>query len=147
MRLPSSVAMLGEGLDLKYESGGRETKISLRGLGMYSSVDGRTVWFWPLPKRNSRKSLDSYPRAAQLRETWSQLEADEVLTSDGQLGKKDVRLGRVTNIGYRSDKWSGKKQDYTHDTDQRVRPVLVVSGDVYRVSGGKLRVKPEGLTG
>jgi hypothetical protein len=52
----------------------------------------------------------------------------------------------MVRIGYRSDKWDGNKEtDYEHE--YKSHPQLVQAGEVYRISGGKQRVTPDGITG
>ena len=145
MRLPSSVAILGKGLDLTYEVDGKLMKMSLKGLTISGDIDKRTVWIWASPARASRRTLAQVPRARKLREDWSLLEADEVLEATPRVGKKTTRLGTMRTIGYRSDKWSGKATDYEHSYSSS--PVLEQSGDVLRIRGGNQRVTPRGITG
>lgn len=143
MRVPSSLAMLGKGLDCRYVQRGTEYKLDLRGLAMASSRDGRTLYFVPLDARAKSLRKGSYPSEARLRRAWSDMEPEEICFSQVRTGK-DERLGVVTNIGYWSDKW-GKSDRYTHDSNTGA--VLTRSGNVYRIRGGKLRVTPRGIVG
>jgi hypothetical protein len=145
VKLPASVAILGEGLDMTYVDGSEKKLTKLHGYAVCAGVDGRTLWIWPYPKRESAKSPDQVKRAAKLFESWSGLEAGTVNEGRPRLGPTVERLGRIKSIGYRSNKWTGKSQDYQHEYESA--PVLVRSGEVYRVSGGKQRVTPRGIVG
>lgn len=145
MKLPDSVALLGGGLDLTFESKGKVYEMELRGLALSASPDRRTLWLWPRPKKPTRVSVSEFPRAAELRRAWSQLKPDEVLVARPRLGKSVVKLGRVLSIGYRSDKWTGTNDDYQHNFS--APPILERSGQVLRLRGGKLRVTPDGIRG
>jgi hypothetical protein len=59
--------------------------------------------------------------------------------------KEQVSKGRVVSIAYRSDKWTGTLKDYEHECKSRIQ--LYQAGDVYVISGGKLRVAPSGIQG
>lgn len=143
MRVPSTLAMLGKGLDLRYVSHGKETKVILRGLAMASSEDGRTLYFVPMPSKSKPLRAGSYAKAADVRRRWSEMEPGDARTTKIRTAK-DQRLGVLSNIGYWSDKW-GKKEHYTHDSHSGA--VVTVSGNVYRVRGGRLRVTPRGIEG
>ena len=57
--------------------------------------------------------------------------------------------GRATYIIYRSDKWIGKNRDYIHHFKKppRVRANKKSQPSLLAITGGKIRVKNEGITG
>lgn len=144
-RVPASLAELGDGLDITYVADGKSFKLNLHGLVVGGAPDKKTIWIVPKPVGRSRKSLDSVKASAKLRKSWSALEPDEDVKKIKARDGKPERLGLVKAIGYRSDKWSGHKASYQHD--YTVPPVLTRVGEMYRVSGGKQRITPAGITG
>lgn len=146
MRLPSSVAIIGKGLDLKYEDArGVRKRINLRGLALCAGPDRRTLFLWPRPTREHRRSLDSFPKPADIFRVWHQFGATEVLEGSPRLASKVTRLGTMVEIGYRSDKWKQHDDDYEHTYTSGVR--LDECGDVLRLSGGQQRVTADGIKG
>lgn len=101
-----------------------------------------------------REHIDNPPRAVReglaLFKRWSGREAravSRVKVPEG-LPRVLVNLGHLTDIGYSSDKWGGKRQRYIHATG-RPRPILAASPDGRQlfILGGGVRVRAEGLVG
>ncbi|WP_338866295.1 hypothetical protein [Myxococcus stipitatus] len=104
----------------------------------------------PRPKGRVRKltrdaRTPEIEHAARLHKRWSDFEAG-TLHSASVVVDSPERIGRVVSIAYRSDKWSGRSQDYEHEVESR-RVQLHRLGDVYRITGGGLSVTPAGITG
>jgi hypothetical protein len=76
---------------------------------------------------------------------WHDLEPIGATEGLVTVSDEPVFKGLVSSIGYRSDKWSGEFEDYEHVF--RRRPRLFRAGDVYRISGGALRVTARGIVG
>lgn len=89
-------------------------------------------------------------RALALFKRWSGREAAGVsrVTVPKGTPRALVKLGELTDIGYRSDKWGGKHHRYIHATN-RPRPILCASADGRQlvILGGNVRVRAEGLVG
>lgn len=58
-----------------------------------------------------------------------------------------VQLGSALEIGYKSDKWTGKKQNYLHQFGKGVRLCSTPDGKALVILGGKLNVEERGITG
>jgi hypothetical protein len=145
MRLPTSAAVLGTGLDLTFEDDqGNVKKMDLRGLTIAADLDEKTIWIVPTPKKRTENTT-AFPVAARLRKRWSGLKPEHTLLAKVPESASSRRIGHIRTIGYRSNKWDGKAKDYEHKYDSR--PVIVESGQVLKVRGGKQRVTPRGITG
>lgn len=96
------------------------------------------------------KGAAEVQRALALFRKWSRREPGAVDVVPVPPGTPPVlvALGELTDIGYRSDKWGGKRNLYIHRTEPP-RPVLCATPDGRRVVilGGGLKVRPEGLVG
>jgi len=148
MRVPRAVAVLGEVLDLTLEGDGRRSTIRLKRPYWLCGEPGRErLWLYPAAKTKPQPLSDfgdELREAKKLYRRWHDLVP---------IGATDVRLrvgppelvGRVKTIGYRSHKWSGKFDDWQHDF--RRPPRLERAGEVYRISGGALRVTARGIEG
>ena len=59
-----------------------------------------------------------------------------------------VLLGGALCVGYESDKWSGRAQDYLHDFESDdVKLYSTADGKALVIAGGDLLVKSQGITG
>lgn len=148
MKLPPSVAIIGKGLDLKYEgSDGQLHKVNTRGLALCAAPDRRTLFLWPMPTREHRKPLEAFPASKATYRTWNEFDPDEVLEDRPRLSQTTRRLGLMVEIGYRSDKWSRarKETDYQHPYKSEV--LIEECGDVLRISGGRQRITADGIKG
>ena len=161
-KIPRVVSILGKAIELKmylnngdemiYLWPGRKTKKS----GAYylaSNPAGNALYI--LPATHSKKNIDKsiHPsemkRAAKLYENFTDFEFDKpfaLCVPD----KPFKRCGRATHIVYRSDKWSGKDQDYIHEFDNA--PIVHASGSaknpkMIALTGGRIRVQPRGIVG
>jgi hypothetical protein len=149
MRLPRSAATLGKFLDAYYvelESAGPPKKLVLRRYVLAGDVDGRTIWLVPAPTKKLDESPDDVPAAAKLRRLWSKLEPDSVEAVTPKTGR-DVPVGRMVKIGYRSDKWNRARTEKDYEHEYRSRPLLTKSGEIYRISGGKQVITRRGIDG
>lgn len=144
MSIPKHLAELGRVLDLRVERDGVRGLLKLRGLVMCSDSTERRLWLVPAPKGRKQKLQPSQADVAQVFKNWTQFEASGVKPQQVRLGEPEY-LGRVVTIGYRSDKWDGTPRDYEHLFERP--PRLTRLGDVYRISGGGLRVTPRGVVG
>jgi len=56
-----------------------------------------------------------------------------------------THLGYVKELGYSSDKWTGKKENYLHDFGRGVRLMCTPDGKTLVITGGKMRVEDVGI--
>lgn len=146
MRLPSSVSVLGKGLDIKYEApDGEIRKINTRGLAVCEAPDRRTLFLWPMPTKKHSKPVDAFPQAAEMYRTWTTFDPDEVLEGRPRPGEKTVRLGIMISIGYRADKWSRKRIETDYEHTYKSAVVLSECGDVLRIRGGRQQITAAGI--
>lgn len=146
MRVPRAVAVLGKVLDLRVERpDGFVTLLKVR-RDMCADESKKKLWLLP-PVRQKYGAVAGvdFRGAEKVYRLWHDLEPIGFAAASVRLGE-DVYRGRVLTIGYRSDKWTGQDEDYTHSF-RAPYPRLVQSGDVYRISGGALRVTARGVTG
>jgi hypothetical protein len=151
VKLPSALAQLGTVLDVRVEKDGKRERLSWpRGsLLLCADSSEKRLWLVPAPGGRSRKLTDAQrtkdvESAARVVKRWSDFEAGTVTAAKVSLGKEKLR-GRVVSIGYRSDKWSGKAENYEHECEGPMR--LRQFGTVYVISGGGLRITPSGIQG
>lgn len=89
-------------------------------------------------------------KALSLFRSWTDREAGAVDVAEVPDGTPAVlvKLGELSGIVYRSDKWVGRTREYMHET-RRPRPSLCATPDGRRlvILGGAVRVRPEGLVG
>lgn len=83
--------------------------------------------------------------AANMFRDWSQQQPQDLFEHAVRLGKDEL-VGRARVITYRSDKWTGKPEEYEHIFDEP-GPRVVRSGQVIRISGNGVRVTPAGVDG
>ncbi len=145
-------------LDPADESGDRERRADLRERldPERSARADREGRIGTNPRRKRRRSNPALPTRAQLEQgvelfrKWSGFDAGSIDRRRVPAGTPRVlvKLGDLVAIGYRSDKWGGKKRDYIHET-KRPHPSLFATPDGRRlvILGGAVRVRPEGLVG
>lgn len=56
-----------------------------------------------------------------------------------------VRLGTALELGYESDKWTGKKEDYLHEFGKGVNLYATADGKTLILNGGSMCVKDTGI--
>jgi hypothetical protein len=148
MHVPTNLSQLGEVLDVRFRAPGKQYApdiydlLDLRGFVLLATPDGTTLFFVP---RGEPAKKDVSKAAKRLREKWSALESDQVFSRKLRLGRTTEIIGRVFTIGYRSDKWTGRRRDYEHPYESP--PRLSRSGEVYRLAGGGQTVTALGIEG
>lgn len=142
IRLPRRVIALGPCVEVCFRDG-RVWKPGRRMIWLCSSESGRTLWILPVSAEDRKR----VPRS-KLYERFHGYEAHGVRIARVQDTKPLIDFGEVKSITYRSRKW-GDNASYIHTfkkypkaySDSTKSPSLV------KISGGKIRVKPEGITG
>ena len=138
--IPSKLVCLGRCLEIEFSDG---TLYKPRGADLCCSMSGKTLYV--VERRKSKKTK----RRNALYEAFHDFEPDTeyVIRIPNNVNFKKSKKAR--SISYRSNKWSGKNVDYIH----RFRKQPTVYSDslknpsIIKVSGGRIRVKPEGITG
>lgn len=149
--LPNLLVDLADPLTIDLEDGQQLKFPRGRGFALCANRAGTELWI--LTRKNSKRVHASDEQAERLFEKFTGFEHDQ----DGAAlmvqvnPKRMVKLGRATNIVYRSDKFSkpGKTSDYIHpfqkypivSVDSQKRPSIVA------LRGGRIQVKQEGITG
>lgn len=151
MKIPSQLVLLGDALELD-GTVWEWTWILKDKTKLYSNANGTRLFIITDKKlgtalkknsnRDSKKAERLYSRFMEFEPNAKRLHG---LKSEPTL----KRTGSANYIIYRSDKFSGKQTRYIHEfktrpaiwTDNPARPSVIV------LSGGKIRVKAEGITG
>lgn len=156
LKIPPVLICLGDLLELQCGS------ISYRwaikdGMKLYSSANGQKLYGMKakpvasspdkinqLANRNKAKVEDGL----KLYQKWHEFDA----AGGSVVNLKNAtfnQIGRCQMILYRSDKWTGKQQRYYHDfkTPPIVWATSKTSPRAVILSGGKIRIKKEGITG
>lgn len=157
MKIPSELIYLGRTISVTTDT--EEFKFALKDkVDLYSSTDGKSLWCLQTKKKVVDRSIfekivekrfDKVKKSLQLYEKWHEFESSSGSILDKPKGFLHD-AGRVVSIVYQSDKWTGKKQKYIHTFKNK--PKLRVNRKkstptVLSITGGKIRVKNEGITG
>ena len=146
IRLPRRVIDLGRCVEIQF-SDGRVWNTKKRRIHLCCSESGKTLWVFPVSKEKKTKVPSN-----RLYEDFTGYYVSGIRTAFGgreRTPKRLVDLGKVKAIIYESSKWDRKKREYIHKfrthpiakTDDSNNPLLI------KISGGRFRVKPEGITG
>jgi hypothetical protein len=146
IRLPRRVIDLGRCVEIHF-SDGRTWSTGKRRIHLCSSESGKTLWVLPVSQEKKTRIPQS-----KLYEDYTGYYVSGIRTAFGgreKLPKRLINLGKVKAVVYESSKWDGKKREYIHTfrkfpvakTDNADKPLLL------KISGGRIRVKPEGITG
>lgn len=146
IRLPRRVIDLGRCVEIRF-SDGRKWSTKRRRIHLCCSESGRTLWVLPV----SPEKAKSIPRS-RLYEDFSGYYVSGIRTAFGgreRHPRKLINIGLVKSVVYESSKWDNRKREYIHTfrskptarTDNAENPLLI------KISGGKIRVKPEGIVG
>lgn len=139
-RVPSKLVCLGACLEIEFADG---TLYKPRGADLCASMSGRVLWVV------RRKRPAAYSRRCKLYSAFHDFEPDKaykVNVSDNIVFKASKR---VKSVSYRSDKWSGKNVDYIHKFKKYPTAYAdnLKNPGIIRISGAKISVRPEGITG
>lgn len=146
IRLPRRVIDLGRIVELRFVDG-RVWNSKRRRIHLCCSESGKTLWVLPV----SRERASSIPRH-RLYEDFTGYYVSGIRTAFGGRERHPTRLinlGKVKSVVYESSKWDNRRREYIHTfrskpiarTDNAENPLLI------KISGGRIRVKPEGITG
>lgn len=154
--MPDVLICLGQALEL--HCGEFVYKWSIRdNMRLYSTPTGQKLYLLKAkPKKSSEEQIRSaaqrnlrhVEQGLKLYEDWHDAEAAGGSLLD--IPKSNViQLGRCSMILYRSDKWTGKQTRYYHEF--KTPPLLWATSKSAPIalilSGGKIRIKKEGITG
>ena len=158
-KLPAVVTVLGDAVEIRARLNDGTDRLYRFGSGnrrrafLCSNPSGRRLYVLPVKpvpasRLKKRPITNEIKRAARMYEKWSDFEADRGSLID--VPKKRLnKVGRVTHVVYRSDKWDGRANDYIHSFD--APPILwadrKAKPDVLALTGGKIRVTQRGIVG
>jgi len=93
----------------------------------------------PIKKSKAEKAVEKYiefhDRKPSKRIEIEPIETDEL-----------IYLGNALEIGYESKKWTGNNENYLHEFGKGVKVYQTLDGKSLVISGGKMRVKSQGIT-
>jgi hypothetical protein len=148
-RLPAFLVDLATPISIDLESG-EQLKFPRSGnycLG--SNRSGTEIWI--LPRTGAKTIQVTDKKGEHLYESFTGFEHSAVAKLVSISVANMIKIGRATNIVYRSDKFSkpGNKSDYIHPFDEY--PVVSVDNrshmSVVALRGGRIKIKKEGITG
>ncbi len=150
--IPKELVMLGSLLEIEFDDGSDQDRIfkisPSESWGLFSAVGGRSLFAFPV-KRSPKKTTKYVERANELFERWAGYGPGETLLLLAPPGRLREH-GRVKRLDYGSDKWTARRNEYTHTFDQP--PKLWISGKksapgAIALTGGQMRIEKEGLIG
>lgn len=115
-----------------------------------SDSKGKTLYIFKTKRTMQSKRFDQkqIEKCMALYERWSEFEADTANVCKVKTPKLKITAEAVS-LHYKSDKWDGKAKDHIHHFSSPVKIKLDRLDDpqLIKFSGGKLRVKADGVTG
>lgn len=98
--------------------------------------------------RRSKKDREAIDAAARVFKEFHGWDAENVTEEETPDMSTLVELGDALGVLYRSDKFNGRRRRYIHEFG-RAKPRLfgTADGKALVIFGGKLDIKPEGITG
>ena len=91
----------------------------------------------PIPKRAAQ--------AAKLYETFTEHTATRRRPIPAIDTSELAELGTALELGYKSDKWTGKRQNYLHEFSKGVRMYATADGRALVLTGGKMKLTARGI--
>jgi hypothetical protein len=157
IRMPDVLIQLGRAVSVECEDGNKISWTAKSGCLLYSAVSGRTLYCLVSKKKVTSKEefdaavyvkMDKVRRGMDLYSKWSEFESESGSLAQRPKGTLTC-LGRAKSIVYSSDKWVLRARSYIHTfinmpkvwANKKTNPTLVV------LTGGKIQVKKEGITG
>lgn len=148
VRVPDNLVALGSVLDVVVERDGRRERLEPGG-PQWLCADASKETLWLLPKKTVPGRLPDgadaeIRRMGSVYRQWNDFEPRRTqLTPPLTVRGKWRLVGRVVRMGYRSDKWDARPNNYEHDFG---RARLVRLGPLYRIAGG-VKVTSRGIVG
>lgn len=154
---PSVLVLLGQFRKLILTDGHEFSARKVDGYSLASNVSGNKLFIFKLDgdRSVSRKAVydktiarETIDKAVSLREVFTDYKAEHLTI--GSVGTKALKTaGRVAELYYASNKWSGKTAVYVHEFDKA--PVAKMDGKTFpslvTISGGNIRVTKKGIEG
>lgn len=156
IKIPPVLCCIGQAVEVETDTGKFKFKIKDRVM-LYTTTNGKKLFCLKSSSKISSKSdfenavknkQDQVSDAMDLYNQWHDFEAVSGSLVSAPRGFL-FEAGRANHIIYSSDKWGGKKRKYIHEfkkppkvwANKKTDPTLLV------LTGGKIAVKKEGITG
>ena len=97
------------------------------------------------PSYKSNPVPEGRVKAQKLFKTFHERKATKTKSIDEIDASELVQLGDALEIGYRSNKWTGKKENYLLTFGKGVKLMSTADGKTLVISGGKMEVKNVGI--
>jgi hypothetical protein len=97
------------------------------------------------PSYKSNPVPEGRAQAKKLFEEFHERKPKKTKTIEAIDASELVQLGDALEIGYRSNKWTGKKENYLHSFGKGVKLMATADGKTLVISGGKMEVKNVGI--
>lgn len=154
--LPRVLTSIGQALEISTFEELNTWKVKDRVL-LYTNTAGNALYcLKATAKKTSRAAFDravdansdQVKKAMSIYERWHDFEAVSGSVATPPRGTWKT-LKRAITIIYRSDKWTGKEEDYIHDfiTPPVCRVNTINRPTVLALTGGRVRVTAEGIKG
>lgn len=147
--VPGMLVDLADPISIDIE-GGDELRFPLSGnFALGSNRAGSELWI--VSRKGAKKVRATDQKGEALYEAFTGFEHDEIAKLIQVSPKRMTKIGRATNIVYRSDKFSspGDTSDYIHAF--RTYPIVSVDNvkrpSIVALRGGRIKVRKEGITG
>lgn len=96
-------------------------------------------------KRNPVESDELEDGARRIYKRFNGFNPKKVIELDHINTEHVAHLGDVLELGYRSNKWTGKKANYLHEFGKGVKLYATADGKALIITGGKMRVEDVGI--
>lgn len=143
VRIPRRVVSLGRCVELIFVDG-TTWKPRRYTTHLCSSESGKTLWILTVSKENTKVVPES-----KLYQQFTGYVVSGARIANVREPSSLSRSRQVKSIVYESDKWDNKKREYIHTfrTKPRAYTDNIGNPSFVKISGGRIRVKPEGITG
>lgn len=150
--IPNAVAILGKAISIQVQSGDEIYEYAFKRKHIFvSDGAGKRIWIFPVQKTGKTSKKPSQSTMLRVADRYSDFtDFDPNSVEQHKVTESKLKpVGRLLSIVYESNKWTGKSGRYIHDF--KTPPLVKMDNDddpkMIEISGGKLRIKPEGIIG
>lgn len=93
----------------------------------------------PIPKAEAKEAAERIYKKFTARKPKKRFSIPKIETDEL------AQLGKALEIGYESDKWTGKKENYKHEFGKGVKMFCTADGKTLIITGGKMSVEDVGI--